>query len=216
MHKTTKPKGIGPKIKELKLLEPNLTYREIGIRLDCANSTVCYHLNSFSRLNTLKLSKINENKHPYIAKTKRFKYKKKVCPPKQIGKLKTIKSVINNRIINFTSIGIGKGKFMKQKPDFTFKDVINKFSENPICALTGEQLDIYDTSSYQFDHKIPRSRGGDNSIDNLQLVTKRANLAKGNMTQDELLHLCKRILEHSGFEVNKLVALSELESEIQG
>jgi 5-methylcytosine-specific restriction endonuclease McrA len=89
------------------------------------------------------------------------------------------------------------------KSTFTVKDVIEKFGENPICYLTGEQIDINKPRTYHFDHIIPRSRGGDSSIDNLGICTKRANLAKHDMTPDEFEHLCKRVLEHNGYIVTK-------------
>ena len=83
------------------------------------------------------------------------------------------------------------------KPTFKVEDFMEKFKGQKTCYLTGDPIDIYDLSSYQFDHIIPRSRGGSSDIDNLGLCTKEANYAKGNKTPEELLELCMKIVEHN-------------------
>ena len=93
---------------------------------------------------------------------------------------------------------------MKKNTDITIQDLINKFGENPKCYLTGDDIDINDIKSYQFDHVIPKSRGGDNSLDNIQIATKTANLSKSDMTPDEFFFLCKKVLEHNGYTVYKV------------
>ena len=67
----------------------------------------------------------------------------------------------------------------------------------------GEQLDITKPRDYVFDHMIPRSRGGDNSLDNLGLCTKQANMAKSDLTPEEFIQFCKKVLEYNGYTVNK-------------
>ena len=83
------------------------------------------------------------------------------------------------------------------KPSFSVDDVIKKFGEHPTCYLTGEPIDIFKPRTYNFDHKIPRSRGGDNSLDNLGLCTKKANHAKYNMTPDEFINFCKKVVDYN-------------------
>ena len=72
-----------------------------------------------------------------------------------------------------------------------------------MCYLTGEKINIHDSTSFEFDHIIPASRGGDNSLENLGLTIKIANNIKNNLTVDELLYYCKKILEYNGYDVNK-------------
>lgn len=64
-----------------------------------------------------------------------------------------------------------------------------------ICVLTGEKLTFENIS---LDHIIPVSKGGTNNISNLQLVTRHANTIKNNMNMDELLLLCRKIVERCG------------------
>ena len=84
----------------------------------------------------------------------------------------------------------------KQKPLFTLEEFLEKTGDSPICYLTGQPIDISKPKSYQFDHKIPRSRGGDNSLDNLGLCVNRANRAKYDLTPEEFYYLCKDIVEY--------------------
>lgn len=49
-----------------------------------------------------------------------------------------------------------------------------------ICSYCGCQLE-----KYHVDHKIPLSRGGSNSLDNLAISCEKCNLQKGTKTADE-------------------------------
>jgi len=62
-----------------------------------------------------------------------------------------------------------------------------------ICALTGDRLTAENVS---LDHIIPQSKGGTNDITNLQLVTKRANIIKNDMSMNEVYLCCKKIVGH--------------------
>lgn len=63
------------------------------------------------------------------------------------------------------------------------------------CGLTGRPLDFDDM---QLDHKIPRSRGGDNSFENLRWTCREANQAKRNLMDDEFLLLCNQVAQWIG------------------
>jgi 5-methylcytosine-specific restriction endonuclease McrA len=91
-------------------------------------------------------------------------------------------------------------------PKSFIQEVIKKINDNPICYITGESIDLKDTSSYHFDHIIPRSRGGSNSIDNLGLTTREANMAKSDKTIDEHIEYCKKVLLNHGYTIDKLAA----------
>ena len=59
------------------------------------------------------------------------------------------------------------------------------------CALTGRSLDP-DTASV--DHVVPLSRGGVNRMSNVQVLHIDVNKAKGAMTTDEFIDLCKEVV----------------------
>ena len=55
------------------------------------------------------------------------------------------------------------------------------------CALSGRKLD----RTAEIDHRIPKVRGGGDDLPNLQWVTKEANRAKRDLTEDEFQALCR-------------------------
>ena len=59
------------------------------------------------------------------------------------------------------------------------------------CALSGMKLT---PKMARLDHKVPVSKGGDDSVDNLQWVHEEINRMKGTMDNQEFLELCKRIV----------------------
>jgi 5-methylcytosine-specific restriction endonuclease McrA len=62
-----------------------------------------------------------------------------------------------------------------------------------ICPLTGDKLT---TENVSVDHIIPRSKGGKNTLDNVRLVVYYVNVAKNDLTDEEFLKLCKRVVNH--------------------
>lgn len=58
------------------------------------------------------------------------------------------------------------------------------------CALTGCPLTPDDA---EVDHILPLSKGGEHELSNLQIVTRRVNRAKGDMTPAEFFELCERV-----------------------
>jgi hypothetical protein len=45
--------------------------------------------------------------------------------------------------------------------------------------------------------------GGDNSLENMQLLHPQLNTAKSDLTNEEFLNLCKEVLEHHGYQINR-------------
>lgn len=58
------------------------------------------------------------------------------------------------------------------------------------CALTGRELTPNNCS---VDHRVPIAQGGAIGMSNCQLVVAGANAAKGTMTQDEFISLCRDV-----------------------
>lgn len=76
------------------------------------------------------------------------------------------------------------------------KDLRDLFYEQRSrCALTGDSL-VYSEmgDNARCDHKIPVSRGGGSKKDNLQWITDEANSAKGTMTNEEFVALCRKVV----------------------
>jgi len=61
------------------------------------------------------------------------------------------------------------------------------------CALSGREL-TPETAS--LDHIVPLSRGGNHELSNLWAVDHQANSAKGTMTVDEFISLCREVAGH--------------------
>lgn len=59
------------------------------------------------------------------------------------------------------------------------------------CALTGRPLE---GNQPTLDHRVPATRGGSHGLENLRWTTRRANEAKGNLTDGEFLALCRDVL----------------------
>ena len=58
------------------------------------------------------------------------------------------------------------------------------------CAISGIELT---PGNAELDHKIPSSKGGSHTIENLQWLHKNINRAKGSMKQEEFINMCKRV-----------------------
>jgi len=90
-----------------------------------------------------------------------------------------------------------KNSTMHQRTKPTKKNVLEKFSGTPCCGLCGTACDFKNSKSYSFDHYVPKSRGGDNSLENMQLLCTQCNMMKHAMLQEEFLEKCKKIVEYN-------------------
>lgn len=180
----------------LSLRQLGKTYDEIRNELGCSKGTIAYHLGDGQKDKTYNRRKLSRSKqHPFNRKLEAFFNKPIRSLPKPL--LHKHKKLIQLKIDKFHYSYNNKGlRTMYNKPSFTIQDVIDKFGSNPRCYLTGQPIDIYKPRTYHFDHIIPASRGGQNTLDNLALVTKEANLAKGAMTNEEFIALCKSVIKH--------------------
>lgn len=62
------------------------------------------------------------------------------------------------------------------------------------CALTGREL-TPETAS--IDHVVPLSRGGDHGLGNIWVLDHKVNVAKGTMTPEEFIAMCREVVEHA-------------------
>ena len=84
---------------------------------------------------------------------------------------------------------------------FTYKDVLAKFGDAPVCYLTGVAVDWQRPETFVFDHVVPATRGGENCLENLGLLSPLANKMKSDLTVQEFLTVCQQVLQHYGFTV---------------
>lgn len=174
------------------------SYNKIRTELKCSKGTIAYYLGHGQKTKTLlRTQKCRNSKHPYESKIAAFVQPYlttlKPCVKRDWRK------IMKDKLEVFARQHGEKQQYVS--PNFSAEDVINKFGEKPICYLTGQEINIYQPRTYQFDHKIPRSRGGQNTLENLGICTKEANAAKHNKTPEEFIALCKKVLEHNGYNV---------------
>lgn len=61
------------------------------------------------------------------------------------------------------------------------------------CAISGRELTPQTAS---LDHITPLARGGEHGITNVWVVDQQINSAKGTMTLDEFLAMCRDVVQH--------------------
>lgn len=72
------------------------------------------------------------------------------------------------------------------------KDLLNLVeSQHYRCAMTGR---ILEPNTASVDHIYPVSRGGSFGIENLQIVHAQVNTAKGTMTTQEFVAVCREVV----------------------
>lgn len=169
-------KKINVELKEKinQLKKEGYSHREISNILGCSKSTVSYHSSDIQKQKTRQRLDKQKNLNPWIYKTERY-----------IKEYQDKKITYNKR-----------GDFNRKK----LKDYLSSIDK---CYLTGRPIDINDFSTYEFDHIIPRSLGGESSFDNLGVSTPEANRAKSNLKLEEFIDLCKDVLINFGYTVQK-------------
>jgi 5-methylcytosine-specific restriction endonuclease McrA len=60
------------------------------------------------------------------------------------------------------------------------------------CALTGRWLT---PQTAALDHIMPIRRGGEHVIENTQVLHKDVNRAKGSLTSEEFLAMCREVVQ---------------------
>lgn len=178
----------------------NLTYTEISQRLGCSISTVCYYLadgqaeKQANRQRKLLFSKpLYTQYRNFISEAR----SKSVLPKEEpVG---SHSKRMRHKLKDYQRTR--EGAYTSK--DISYEEVLDKVGESPVCYLSGRSIDARNTRELHFDHIVPRSKGGDNSLENLGVACRSANIAKNNLSVEELLVLCQDILVHNGYTVVK-------------
>tara|TARA_B100002019_G_scaffold231392_1_gene205026 strand:+ start:378 stop:1046 length:669 start_codon:yes stop_codon:yes gene_type:complete len=210
----SRPREIKKEI--LELHAEGFSYKQICEKLNCSKGTVAYHCGKGQKHKERNRGTKRRKENPLIKKINSFK-EDKSKRPSAIKKKKndntrnkiegSLRLIVHTKRMTFFKLSTGASrKEFGYKRDIMFKnkELEEKLRSNPFCYLTGEKIDLMDSQAYSLDHIMPKSRGGDNSIDNCGLTTKRANQMKTDMTVDEFLNACKAVLNHHGYSVEKI------------
>jgi len=183
-----------PKLKDriIELRSKGCTYNEIVAKIGCSKGTVAYHCSSSVKEKHIKRQAKWRANNVLLKKVHRFTSAKPKSNPEVGTWTATQRRILHGKRNRFSaSKNSSQVTYM-----FTIDELITKIGDNPKCYLTGRSVDLDDPRAYQLDHIIPTSKGGDNSLDNCGLTCAEANQAKGAMSNDEFLQLCKDVVKH--------------------
>lgn len=183
--------------KIIALRQKQYSYRQIAKELNCSLSTVSYALRKKTRDKVKKkTAEVPSNEKKILNKIYCFKNSYLSNKPKAAWYINKTQRQINQ------SICVKASRFQRTMT-FNYKDVLAKYGEHFPCALTGRPIDFYKPETYEYDHIQPVSRGGENTLSNLQILCPEANQAKGSLTDQEFIELCKEVVIHSGHRIYK-------------
>ncbi len=183
--------------KIIALRQKQYSFRQIAEELNCSKSTVSYALRKKTRDKVKKKSaSLPPHEKKILNKIYCFKNAHLSDKPKTAWYINKSPRQVKQ------SISVKAHRFQRAMT-FNAKDVLKKFGKHFPCALTGRPIDFYKPETYEYDHIQPISRGGDNTLNNLQLLCPEANQAKGRLTDQEFIELCKEVVIHAGHRIYK-------------
>lgn len=186
-------KGLGEKI--LELYEKGFSYREIEAKLGCSKGLISYHCGPGQKEKFMIKQRKERRSNVLKAKVVKFLEVHKRLHKKSEPDNRLIEKILQTKIRGFSLSERKKGRYVKCKTMFKVKDFLKKIGPNPVCYLTGRPINLEEGKSYHLDHILPRSRGGDNSLENCGLASRSANQAKTDLTLEEFVQLCKEVVE---------------------
>lgn len=180
----------------LKLFAEGKTYPQIRKILNCSISNIVYHCSPGQKAKSKARNQKSAWRKALLHKINGFN---QIRIAKNHIVISSNDRRFKQKIHKFNS----KGRELMKSGESTKKQIMEKIGKEPKCYLTGRKINLQEPATYQFDHIVPRTKGGDNSIENFGLACKEANQAKRDLMLDNFLLLCKDILEYNGYEVKQ-------------
>jgi len=184
----------------LKLRNEGKTYKQIQGILKCSKSLISYYCGDGQK-EKINIRRIKYRKdNPMLQKIDKFKNRnqKENDSSNEVGDREKRYFVNNVRFFQKGRIKKGSNFVI----NFNWEDIISLYGEDTYCYLSGEPINLF-KNNYHFDHITPKSKGGDNTLNNLGITHKVVNQMKSDLTVDELLEWCVKILKHNGYSVTK-------------
>ena len=177
----------------LRLRAEGKTYNQIREITGASKATISYHCGegqvakARAREKRVAHLQIKKNLSRWRSRPETGNLEKKIPTKKWSDRIRT-------RVRGFHSDEeLSNGTF-----NFTYEDVLERIDQSEVCYLTGRPIDKWDSSTFHFDHVQPRSKGGQNTLENLELACRDANFSKHDLTLEEYLMLCVEVLLHWG------------------
>jgi 5-methylcytosine-specific restriction endonuclease McrA len=191
------------KEKILELRNQGKSYNQIVEILGCSKSTISYYCGDNQKEKSKERTKELRLNNPLIQKVDNFKSRVKVNK-KFEDKEDKEERYIKESIRKFQTRDYhNKIKYDKLKlKTFNFDDVLEKFGVDTKCYLSGEPINLY-KNNYNLDHIIPVSKNGGNSFENLGIAHEVVNKMKSDLTPEELIEWCIKILTYNGYTISK-------------
>jgi 5-methylcytosine-specific restriction endonuclease McrA len=183
-------KNLKEKIIELKF--KGFSYKQIQKKLNCSKGTISYHCGVGQKEKNRSRQKNYRNQNVLKKKIEGFNYRKNKINNEIEHKNKKIKEILKSRIMRFSRMENGKYKKL-----FNEQQLLEKIGNEPKCYLTGRPIDLSEPRSYNLDHITPRTKGGDNSLENCGIACKEANQAKHNLLLEDFINLCKEVVQNN-------------------
>ena len=184
----------------LRLREMGLSYRKIEERLGCSKGTISYHCGTGQKEKTLATTR-KRRLCPLRTKMDAFIHgKKKEVKNPFLETFKPKNRCLSDKMIQFARIGT-KAKRKGYIFMFKLKDLKKKIGDDPRCHWTGRKIDLTNRKSFNLDHLLPKSRGGDNSLGNCVLACREANQGHSDSTPEEYVQTSCEVAVHRGKEI---------------
>jgi hypothetical protein len=179
------------KSKIIELRKKGYSYKKIKIELNCSKSTVAFHCGEGVKEKALIGQRRRRKSNPLRKKIENFLRVKKINEKYSPMESPSM-SILKRKTWGFVRV---KKEGYKERM-FNEEKLIEKIGNEPKCYLTGRSISLDDSRSYHLDHIIPKSRGGDNSLENCEIACREANQAKNDMSYNDFVQLCREVVAY--------------------